>query len=197
VSAAALPRRPTVGLRRRWLLAVATLALFATIAVAAWSFAWPSPTLPRELVLGQIDDFQPGTVTSFVVTPEGVRELSLAGDYGPRPQDYPTDGRNIVHVARLDDGQLRAFSGADVLEARTIVWYPLARNYWRRDDTSAPGRFAEPRRGPFWNIQGQRVFGPGPDELQEFEITTRADGAVVVDISPILDDELEFVYPAH
>jgi hypothetical protein len=187
VSAAALPRRPTVGLRRRWLLAAAALLLVAVVAVSAWSFAWPSPTLPRELVLGQIDDFQSGTVTSYVVTPAGVRELSLAGDYGRRPQDYPLDGRSILHLARLPGGQLRAFIGEDRNFGWTVVWYPLADSYWDRNDVSPAGRFAEPRRGPFWDIEGHRIFGPAPGDLQPLEPRVLADGTVVVDVGPILE----------
>ena len=161
---------------------------------AAWSFAWPSPGISREVVVGNIAEYAPQTVHSFVVGPEGIRELSMAGDYGARPRDYPTDGRYIVHVTRLEGGRFRAFSGADIFEASTIVWYPLARTPEVDDESAVPGRFAEPRRGGFWDLEGQRVFGPGLPRLEELAVTTLADGTVIVDIGPILDGDREFVY---
>lgn len=194
MSAATVPRSATVGPLRRGLLALLTFGLVAMLVASAWAFAWPSPDVPREVALGQLSEFEPGTVASFTVTSDGVRRLSAAGGYGARPSDYPIDGRNIVHVARLEDGQVRAFSGADIFEARTIVWFPLARTPEVDDESAEPGRFSEPRRGGSWDIEGRWLFGPGPPRLEEFAVATLADGTVIVDVSPILDGDREFVH---
>ena len=187
MSAASLPRPRVVGLRRRWLLGIAAAGLLATLAVAGWSFAWPAPAAPHEIALGQLEDFEPGGVTSYVVTSGGARELSLAGDYSPRPRDYPIEGQSVVHLVRLEDGQVLAFSGEDAAFGWTIVWYPLARDYWRGDQVSTPGRFAEPHGGAHWDIEGRLIFGPAPGDLRPIDALVLADGTVVVDVTSVLE----------
>lgn len=190
MSAATLPRVATVGPLRRGLLVVLVASLVGLLGVSSWSFVWPSPGISREVTLGRVSDFVPGTVASFTVSPDGVQRLSAAGDYGARPPDHPGEGRSVVHLVRLPDGQLQAFSGADAIFGWTIVWYPLAHTPEVDDESAEVGRFAEPRRGSLWNIEGQRVFGPAPVALTPLDVEVLADDTVILDATPMYDGAL-------
>ena len=197
VSAAAVPNGVSRGqLVQRWLLGVALAALVGVMAIGAWTFAWPSVAGYRgEFAVATASDFAAGTVTSYLVTSEGLRELSRAGDYGPRPTDYPTDGTDVFHVVRFPSGQLRVLSGAAARFGWTIVWYPrgttrgsvFVDEAWREIDYT--GVFREPRGGAAWAIDGSWAFGPAPRGLDSYEFEVGGDGVLVVRLNEVSEGE--------
>ena len=144
-----------VALARRQRLAFALmLALFAVAGAAAvWSFVWPSQD--PWLNVGLIEDFPPGTVTSF----RAVLEV---------------DGREGFHIVRLDDGELLALRDKDPHLGCAVPYRPDF--VW----DGRPGWFRNPCHGETFDMAGQRVFGPSPRGLDRIAIEVR-DGAVYVD----------------
>ncbi len=167
---------------QRWLLGAALAALLAVMVVGVATLAWPSAMARGEIAIAPASDFAPGTVTSYAATEHGLRLLSQAGAYGARPSDHPSDGRQVVHVVRLPDGDLRVFVGADHHFGWTVVWYPL-------DDLRVigdyRGLFRDPRRGSAWTVDGVHVFGPAQRGLDMFDFRVRGDGVLVVDLSEL------------
>lgn len=176
-------RRASIGLGRRGLLGVAGAALLAAFAVGLWSFAWPSAEARGEYAIGPIDAFPLGSVTSYLLVDGQLRELPLGEDYDQRPPGYPTLGADLVYIVRLPDEQLRVFSGAAPFRGSTIVWYQF-------DDLGGMlgefvGLFAEGRRGTRWAIDGTRLFGPAPRNLDQYAFRVRADGVLVVNLADL------------
>lgn len=173
---------------QRWLLGVVLAALVGVMAVATWTLVWPSALARGEVAVGYASDFAPGTVTSYMAASEGLRELSRAGDRGPRPSDYPTDGADVFHVVRLPNGELMVLAAADQYFGWTVVWYPLSTT---KEVGPYTGVFREPRRSSVWTIDGTKVFGPGQRTLDRYDFHIRADGVLVVEQSqPRMADPL-------
>ncbi len=168
---------------QRWLLGVVLAALVGVMAVATWSFVWPSAVARGEFMLGQADGFAPGTVTSYAVKDDRLRLLP-AGNYGEWPSGYPADGRQVFHVVRLPDGELRVLSAEDQYFGWTVIWYPLFEPRWLGEYR---GVFAEPRRGSVWTVDGSYVWGPVPRGLDLYEFRIRGDGVLVVDVTSALE----------
>ena len=128
------------------------LVLFAAAGAAAvWSFVRPS-TDPW-VGVGLIEDFPPGTVTSFRAF-------------------LDTDGREGFHIVRLDDGELLALRDRDTHFGDPIPYRPEfvwdGRPGWFR------GVHAE-----IYDMAGRRVFGPGWGDLGRLAVEVR-NGAVYV-----------------
>jgi hypothetical protein len=156
-------------------------------------FAWPTGIgAGREVVVGRVTDFEPGTVTSFAVTPRKIRELSVGGYPVLRSGDDPTGGEVVVYVVRLENGELIAFSGEATPWRRMIVWNPHANDPPNRvrpgeEPTPGSGHFSEPSRGALWNIDGVRVRGPAPRDLDRYELRVSGDGTVIVDTRSFIE----------
>ena len=132
------------------------LALFAVAGAAAvWSFVWPSQD--PWLNVGLIEDFPPGTVTSF----RAVLEV---------------DGREGFHIVRLDDGELLA------LVARLPHPNPDCVVGYRPDFVflDRTGWFFEPCRNEVYDMVGYRVLRRWPRDLDRLAVKVR-DGVVYVD----------------
>ena len=130
------------------------LALFAAAGAAAlWSFVWPGED--PWVNVGRIEDFPPGTVTSF------------AGTLG-------FGGRDGFHIVRLDDGELLALRDRDPHLGCAVPYRPDF--VW----DSRPGWFRNPCHGETYDMAGLRVFGPSPRGLDRIAIEVR-DGLVYVD----------------
>ena len=173
-------RHPGVSVGRRWLLAIAVVALFGSFVAAAVAFVWPSPAARGEYAIGPVDGFALGAVTTYQLRDGELLQLQPGAEYGRRPPGYPIEGSNLVHVVRLPDGEFRVFSGAGPFRESTFVWYQLDR--LQSDRGEWVGLFAEPRRGTRWAIDGTRVFGPAPRGLDHYAFHVRADDVLVVDL---------------
>ncbi len=135
------------------------LALFAAAGAAAvWSFLWPGED--PWIHLGSIEDFPPGTVTSFRAV-------------------IDVDGREGFHIVRLDDGELLALRDKDPHLGCAVPYRPDF--VW----DGRAGWFRNPCHGETYDMAGQRVFGPSPHGLDRLGIEVR-DGSVYVDPHAIM-----------
>lgn len=152
--------------RRRLLLAGALLLVAAIFAVATLAFLWPRES--RSFDLGSLEQFAPGTVTTYNLR-NGVPTLS-------------PDGRVITneafHIVRLEDGDVRALSSKDPHLGCAVPWQP---------DFTFDGRqgwFRNPCHGETYDIAGNHVFGPGPRGLDRFGVEIES-GRVIVDLDEL------------
>ena len=121
------------------------LVLFAAAGAAAvWSFVRPS-TDPW-VGVGLIEDFPPGTVTSFRAF-------------------IDTDGREGFHIVRLDDGELLALRERDPFYGHPVPYRPEF-VYAER-----PGWFR--LHAETFDMAGRRVFGPSPRNLDRLAVEVR------------------------
>ena len=132
------------------------LALFAAAGAAAlWSFVWPNED--PWVNLGSIEDFPPGSVTSF------------AGTLG-------FDGRDGFHIVRLDDGEFVALvAKLPHPNPDCIAGY--------RPDFEYDGRggwFFEPCRNAVFDMAGHQALRRWPGDLDRLAVEVR-DGLVYVD----------------
>ena len=122
----------------------------------AANFAWPwSVYEDRLFYAGRIEQFPPGTVTSFAAT-------------------HGSSGRPAFHVVRLDDGELLALLNRDPHYGEPVPYLP---------DFVFNGRtgwFRNPLHGETFDMAGQRVFGPSPRSLDRLAVEVR-DGGIFVD----------------
>ena len=134
------------------------LVLFAVAGAAAlWSFVWPNED--PWVNLGSIEDFPPGSVTSFAGTPG-------------------FDGRDGFHIVRLDDGELLALLDRDPHLGCAVPYRPDF--VW----DGRPGWFRNPCHGETYDMAGRRVFGPSPRDLDRLAVEVR-NGAVYVNPTAI------------
>ena len=128
------------------------LVLFAAAGAAAvWSFVRPS-TDPW-VGVGLIEDFPPGTVTSFRAF-------------------LDTDRREGFHIVRLDDGELLALRDRDNYLGDPITYRPEF--VWN----GRPGWFRGVHSQTY-DMAGRIVFGPGWGALDRLAVEVR-NGAVYV-----------------
>ena len=137
--------RRAAGGRQRIAFALMLVLFAAAGAAAVWSFVRPS-TDPW-VGVGLIEDFPPGTVTSFRAF-------------------IDTDGREGFHIVRLDDGELLALRDRDTHFGEPIPYRPEfvwdGRPGWFR------GVHAE-----IYDMAGRRVFGPGWGDLGRLAVEVR------------------------
>ncbi len=134
-------------------LALMLVLSAAAGAAAVWNFVWPGED--SWVSVGPIEDFPPGTVTSFADT-------------------LGFDGRDGFHIVRLDDGELLALRDKDPHLGCAVPYRPDF--VW----DGRPGWFRNPCHGETFDMAGQRVFGPSPRGLDRMAIEVR-DGAVYID----------------
>ncbi len=157
---------------RRVLVAVGLCAMLAVAAVVLVTFIWPDGRMrSRELDVGAVEDFAPGTVTSIAPTEDDGSPVTArlpAVLMNPQSQ-----GEAIVriNIARLADGTVLAFVGRDPRNGCALPWRPLFRFEQRE------GWFRDPCHGSTYDIEGRRVFGPSFRDLDQFPV--RVDGGRV------------------
>jgi len=157
---------------QRWLLGMVLVALVGVMAIGAWSFVWPSTANPAQYRLAPEASFEPGSVTSYVLS---------GGELEPllQPQLYWSGVQRgeIVHVVRFPDGQFRVLAGVSSHRGQAVLWL--------RDRTAEVGNF----RGLFddnftvWTIDGVQVLGPAPRDLARYRWELDEDGVLVIDLT--------------
>lgn len=162
--------------RRAWLLGAVGLSLSLLLVLALAVFIWPrtDPSAPP-VDIGLLDDFLPGTVTHLM-------PRDSHGD--PLVAFIPAviePGEHVVrlNVVRYEDGSLAVFSAVDPRSACTLPW---------RAEFAYDGRtgwFRDPCHGSTYDLQGRRVFGPSPRDMDRYRFSTGPDGRVVVDLSSL------------
>jgi nitrite reductase/ring-hydroxylating ferredoxin subunit len=170
---------------RRQLLALglAGLLLAGVAVAAAASFVWPSaPATDLTHDLGAIEQFPPGTVTTFFAPADGSSAPIANAVYlrfartqpgGPSPGPWVT-----FHLVRLGSGEIVALSARDPHLGCTVPYRPSFEFDGRE------GWFRNPCHGETYDLAGYRAFGPAPRGLDRFPLTVR-DGRVIVDLAHI------------
>lgn len=170
---------------RRTLLALAAAGALGTVGLLLVGFVWPDVD-PR-VNLGRVEAFAPGTVTSFYIREIGgeIQPLkpgeSVGGCGAVYSRSYRRLSGEVIHLAHLEDGSLIALSGRSTRLGGMVPWLP---------DFSYEGEFGWFREvcGSTWAMDGTRVFGPAPRDLDRFHLEIR-DGRVVVDLTRVTPGE--------
>lgn len=162
---------------QRWLLGVVLAVLLGVMAVAAWSFVWPTAGGLGPYAFAPVSSFELGSVTSYQVTEDG--GLSLVGDLSAWRR-----GKGLVWVVRFPDGDFRAFSGASTHLGGVVVWQTEGQGRWDQ----YIGVFVEPGHSERWAMDGTRLFGPAPRNLDVYR-THIDSGVLVVELGEIVRGE--------
>ena len=192
-------RRGPRGLRP-FVLAGAVAFLGVVLAVSGWRFVSPpdSASALSAVRLAPASDFAPGSVTPYRITSEGdVRPT-------PDPREYlaavvPTGNRlrgdGIFYIVRLPDGDFRVFSAASTHIGELVVWDTSGEPF---SGTDYVGVFIEPGHAEQWTIDGIRIFGPAPRDLDRYDWHVDDSGVLVIDLSNVVrggdSNELPPVY---
>ena len=165
------PGRRPPGRPQRLAFALMLVLFAAAGAAAVWSFVRPSPD--PWVSIGLIENFPPGTVTSFRAV-------------------LDVDGRDGFHIVRLDDGELLALRDRDTHLGDPVPYRPdfvyAGRTGWFRGDPVPyrPDFVYAGRTGWFrgvhaetYDMAGRLVFGPTPRDLDRLAVEVR-NGAVYV-----------------
>lgn len=175
--------RPTI---RLGLLAIAGVLLAAVVAVSSWRFVSPPDSVHAlsEVRLAPVSAFPLGSVTGYRVNAEG--EIARLSDSRiDQATDFAsgtgfTSGVGLFYVVRLPNGDAIVFSGRSTHLGRAIVWDP------RPDWLPNAGMFVEPGHGERWAIDGTRVFGPAPRDLDRYESHVDEGGLLVIDFGTVI-----------
>ena len=157
-----------------------SVALAAVLAVSAWSFVQPT-SVRGEVLLAPVADFAPGSVTAYLLDEE---RLLAAGQletyFGSSSHGAPSrvDGDSLVYVVRLPDGDFRVLSGRSTHLGQVIEWKPD----FVPEVGNVRGVFFGWGTCPLWAVDGTRIFGPAPRDM-DFYRWEIDDGVLVVDIS--------------
>ncbi len=172
---------------RRARLALAGGSALGVVVLLLAGFVWPD--VDREVDLGRVEAFAPGSVTSFYrpVGGEGFRLLAPGETVentctrynGAYPQRL---SGTVIHVVRLGDGEIRAFSGRSPHLWDMVPWLPdFSYN-------GSLGWFREPCHAETFAMDGTRVYGPTPRDLDRFALRIE-DGRVFVDVTDVTEGE--------
>lgn len=138
-------------------------------------FVMPTrPFTQRTLELGAVDDYARGSVTTFRVhETRGLERLDarLADALACREQVGV-----VFHLARLEDGRVLALSARSPHLGEFVPWLPDFEYDGQR------GWFRECRHGETFALDGTRVFGPAPRDLDRYAVEVTAGGRVRVDL---------------
>jgi len=175
-----LPRRA-----RAAVLGVALAALGAVMVLGALRFVWPpsSASALDEFRLAPAGDFALGSVTGYRVIDGRVSEWQLdlnryrAAVAGSRGR---IQGEGVFYVVRLPDGDFRVLSGRSTHLGGLVVW-DTSGDVW--SNSSYVGVFVEPAHSEQWAIDGTRIYGPAPRDLDQYEWSIDDAGVLVVDLS--------------
>lgn len=185
---------------------VAGLLILANFILPERSITWTAADF------GDVDSFAQGSATTFSVTPDDtLRELDrrYIGRYaepGERgrlgaaamgldglPRCFELSPNDVVvHIVRFEDGSFRAFSGKSSHRGEMVWWIsPDLLPLWAVpgvDLTGIPGYFLEPCHGESWAMDGTRIYGPAPRDLDYYSLEV-SDGRVIVDLSDLTEGE--------
>jgi hypothetical protein len=154
-------------------LGALTLMVLSSLAIVVAYDRLTDPGDPlRPRTLFAASEISAGEVRTFVLSTRNTAELTAGSVEGAGV---------VVHVVRLDDGELRAF------DARSTHPHRRCTTAWREVAGAQFGRelyFSDPCSGSVFTLDGTRIFGPAPRGLDRVQLAVR-DGLVVVDPSPI------------
>ncbi|MCK9496849.1 MAG: hypothetical protein M0R75_15345, partial [Dehalococcoidia bacterium] len=153
------------------LLGLAAAGALGAVGVLLVGFVWPS--VSSEVELGPVEAFPVGSVTSLYrgAEDESFRRLLDGEIIGT---GWVRTGE-IIHLVRQEDGSFVAFDGvAARLEEEQVVWRP---DFWWE---GSQGWFRTPGSSSTFALDGRRVFGPTPRDLDRYEVRVE-DGLVIVD----------------
>jgi nitrite reductase/ring-hydroxylating ferredoxin subunit len=153
-------------MRPRLLLAGGLALVAVVVAAAAFAFLWPRES--RSFDLGPLDQFAPGTVTTY----------NLRGGVPVLSPDGRVHTNEAFHVVRFKDGEIRALSSKDPHLGCAVPWRP---DFEWDGET---GFFRNPCHGETFDMAGNRVFGPSPRGLDRFGVEIE-NGRVVVDLDDV------------
>jgi Rieske Fe-S protein len=169
---------------QRWLFGGLLVAVVVLGAVATWSFVWPSDAARGSYALGPVSGIERGSVTAYVINEEG--ELAAVADVAVRfgvsgERGGSARGSALVYVVRFPDGDLRVFSGASTHLGRVVVWRSDASTHLSDEYV---GFFVEPSHSEQRAIDGTRISGPPPRDLDEYQWHLD-DGVLVIELGEL------------
>ncbi len=156
------PRRFRVP--RRGITLALLAAAFGVMLALALIFAWPGGGAPQPLAVGEVEDFAPGSVTTF------------------EDEEF--------HLVRLPDGEFLALSMLDP-HGKLRVEEGLATSPclvpWRPEFEfiGQKGWFRNPCHGETYDLTGTCFAGPCPRGLDRFSVMVE-DGKVLVDPNTLI-----------
>ncbi len=146
--------------RMRWLVAIGVLTatIMGVIVTAAFvsSFAWPQTGLgdPNATInLGRVTDFKVDEPVFF------------------------SDGR--FWLVRQPDDSFVAFSARDPHSTCTVPWRPDFVFEDTRDGVKKAGWFRDPCHGSTYDLNGAKVFGPSPRNLDTYPVEVLGQQVIV------------------
>ena len=105
----------STGLGRRWTFGAVGTGLLAVLVMAGWSLvSSPTEDARGEYAIAPVEQFEPGSVSTFLWADGDLKPLPVGVRYDQRPVAYPATGPDVVHVVRLPNGEFRILSGAAV-----------------------------------------------------------------------------------
>jgi Rieske Fe-S protein len=173
-------------------LLVATAALLsAVVAVSSWRFVSPPDSVYAlaEVRLAPVSAFALGSVTGYRVNAEG--EVARLLDSRSDQATSVVNGRGfrsgvgLFYVVRLPNGDAIVFSGRSTHLRHAVVWDQQG------DLQPRGGMFVEPGHGERWAIDGTRVSGPAPRDLDRYESHVDERGMLVIDLGTVIRSDYE------
>jgi hypothetical protein len=183
MSAHTLAPPPPVRGVRTLALAASLALLLAVAAFSAWRFITPpdSASALTAVRLAPAADFAPGSVTAYRLTPEG-KVVLLPASPGSASElgsvGATADPKAVFYVVRFPDGDFRVLSGRSTHLGQLIVWRPD----FVPEVAELRGVFYGLGSGPMWTIDGTRIFGPAPRDMDYYDAHIE-DGTLVIDLS--------------
>ncbi len=174
----------TAGRRRAAAFAVVGTLLFGVLAVVGWSFVTPGVG-GSEIRLARVDAFERGSVTAYRVQEGRLIELKqLSSFFGTSAHGAASSvsGDELVYVVRLPNSDFRVLSGASTHRGQVIEWKPDL----KPEVGNVRGVFFGWGSCPMWTIDGTRIFGPAPRDMDRYSWVIDG-GVLVVDISEVLE----------
>jgi Rieske Fe-S protein len=171
---------------------MALIVLGVVIAVGAWRFVSPpdSASAPTSVRLAPASDFALGSVTGYRITSDGdVRQtldssgyLSVASLSRTRQR-----GNGLFYVVRLPNGDFRVLSAVSTHLGELVVW-DTSGELW--SDHDYVGVFVAFAHNEQWAIDGTRISGPAPRDLDRYRWVVDAGGVLVLDLSELVRGEV-------
>ncbi len=165
---------------RTLILTVTAGVLLLTLAIATWSFINPRSEATA-VRLASVEDFAPGTVTAFRIDGAHLRQLrNLESHFGSAAHGAVApriSGDTLLYVVRLPNGEFRVLSGRSTHLGQVIEWRPDL----EPEVGTIRGAFFGWGTCPLWAVDGTRIFGPAPRDMDRYDFHIE-DGFLVVDI---------------
>jgi Rieske Fe-S protein len=167
------------GQAQRMILLLALVVAGLLLVMMALVFLWPGDR-SEWVDVGRADSFAPGTVTSFRIV-EGRANLVTSVPDQQVPHGYG------VHIVRLEDGELRAFSWSSTHLGWAVEWTHEIEVPPELVEDGTVGLFRD--RFSHWTIDGRPLFGPAPRGLDRYVLEVTDQNRVVIEISRVLQGE--------